>query len=545
MPFLQYSHIIVSLITYLISRFIYYRLRKWKSSMPTNWPLFGMTPALLWNFNCFNDYITSVLKQNGGTFIWKGPWFFNMDILFISDPANYHYISTTNFHNYPKGPEFRETFDILGDGIFSCDDELWELHRKTTMSLFNRPGFLNLVEQTTWNDMEEKLLPVLDFMSAARGSKTNLQDIFQRLAFDTIFKLISDYDPKTLSVELPFNKFEVAFTKSEEALFVRNILPMCWWKLLKRFQLGDEKHLSDALKLSDEVAYKFINETREKQSEAYAIEKEQVDDLRLLTGFIREYSDQTRSFDDRDKFIKDTLLSLVFAGRDTTSSTLTSLFYLLAKNPIAKGKICEEIHTKLGIKEGEKWRKYGVKELEKLVYLQGALCEALRLFPAVPVNTKASVEVDTLPSGHQVRKNTKIFLCPYAMGRMETIWGQDCLEFKPERWISEQGGIKHVPSHKFTAFHTGPRACLGKKISLIQMKIVAATILYNYNVEVVDGHPITQSRSVMLQMKYGLMTSYKPNFVLVLEVCNLKAIIIQENKVVNETCSFSHQVTEQ
>ncbi|KAI3678163.1 hypothetical protein L6452_37445 [Arctium lappa] len=418
-----------------------------------------------------------------------------MDILFTSDPANYHYISTTNFHNYPKGPEHREIFDILGDGVFNCDSKLWELHRKTTMSLFNRPDFLNLVEQTTWNNMEEKLLPDLEFVSE-RGSQTNLQEIFQRFAFDSIFNLAVDYDPKTLSVDLPYTKFEVAFTKSEEALFIRNVLPKCCWKLLKRFQLGNEKHLSDALKLSDEVMYKFINEEREKKIEP---------DFRLLTGFMREYNGQSGSYDNNNKFIKDTLLSLVFAGRDSTSSTLTWFFYLLAKNPVAEGKICEEMHTKLGIKEGEKWRKFCVEELEKLAYLHGALCEALRLFPAIPVNPRTPAKVDTLPSGHRVHKNTKIYLHSYAMGRMEMIWGQDCLEFKPERWLSEQGRIKHVPSHKFTAFHAGPRSCLGKKITLIQMKIVAATIVYNYNVEVVDGHPITQSKSVILQMKYGLM----------------------------------------
>ncbi|PWA90765.1 alkane hydroxylase MAH1 [Artemisia annua] len=47
-----------------------------------------------------------------------------------------------------------------------------------------------------------------------------------------------------------------------------------------------------------------------------------------------------------------------------------------------------------------------------------------------------------------------------------------------ERWILEQRGIKHMPSYKFTAFHSGLRACLGKELSLIQLKIVAATIYY-------------------------------------------------------------------
>ncbi|GKF11321.1 cytochrome P450, partial [Tanacetum coccineum] len=265
---------------------------------------------------------------------------------------------------------------------------------------------------------------------------------------------------------------------------------------MNRLQIGKEKHLIDASNLFDEVFYKFIQKKQKKLLNVDSFEKEQLEDVRLVTGFLREYKDKPC------KFIKDTLLTMLIAGRDTTSSSLTWFFYLLAKNPIVEGKIYQEIHARLGMKEGEKWKTFGKKELEMLVYLHGALCEALRLFPPGPANPRSPQEADTLPSGHQVHTHTRIVLHPYAMGRMETIWGPDCLEFRPERWISEQGGIKHMPSYKFTAFHSGPRTCLGKDMSLIHMKMVAATIIYNYNVQVVEGHPTTQDPSMILQMKY-------------------------------------------
>ncbi|MFS7922318.1 putative cytochrome P450 [Helianthus anomalus] len=90
------------------------------------------------------------------------------------------------------------------------------------------------------------------------------------------------------------------------------------------------------------------------------------------------------------------------------------------------------------------------------------------------------------------------------MGRMEGIWGEDCMEFKPERWFSSGGGIKHEPSYKFTAFHAGPRTCLGKEMAFIQMKMVATAIIYHYQVELVEGHNVRASDSILLQMKYGL-----------------------------------------
>ncbi|KAM7490733.1 hypothetical protein LguiA_033654 [Lonicera macranthoides] len=95
--------------------------------------------------------------------------------------------------------------------------------------------------------------------------------------------------------------------------------------------------------------------------------------------------------------------------------------------------------------------------------------------------------------GHWIDKNTKTVLCFYSMGRMGTIWGKDCLEFMAERWISESGGIKLERSFNFPAFNAGPRSCLGKDMALQEMEIIATTIIYNYRVEVVEGHPITPS----------------------------------------------------
>lgn len=92
----------------------------------------------------------------------------------------------------------------------------------------------------------------------------------------------------------------------------------------------------------------------------------------------------------------------------------------------------------------------------------------------------------------------KMVLCLYAMGRMEKIWGEDCLEFKRERWISEQGRIKREPSYNFVAFGGGPRACLGNEIAFTQMKTVAGAMIYNYHVEVVEGHPVSLQQNLLL-----------------------------------------------
>ena len=78
------------------------------------------------------------------------------------------------------------------------------------------------------------------------------------------------------------------------------------------------------------------------------------------------------------------------------------------------------------------------------------------------------------------------------------------MDFKPERWISVEGRLKHEPSYKFPAFNVGPRACLGKEMSFSQMKMVALTIICHYHVELVEGHRVFPYGSVLLKMKNGM-----------------------------------------
>ncbi|KAI7756929.1 hypothetical protein M8C21_004856 [Ambrosia artemisiifolia] len=418
-----------------------------------------------------------------------------MDMLCTSSPADINHILSKNFPNYPKGDKFGQIFDILGDGVSNSDGELWQFHRRTLMLLLNQPSFHSLLLKTIWNKVEKGLIPALDNISQ-QGVDTDLQDIFQRFAFDIICESIFGYDPQSMSLDFPHIPCEKAFSLAEEAILIRHIVPEKLWKLQRFLRMGNEKKLSDAWKDIDQFIYKRI---AEKQMDLSNYESGE-ENFNFLTSLIREVKLQSVISKDQDTFLRDILLNLIVAGRDTTSSTLSWFFYLLAENPRVGDKIREELKAQLDKEMGD----IQAIDLGKLVYLHGGLCEALRLFPAVPFQHKIPVQPDILPSGYKVDCNTTIILCFYTMGRMESIWGKDCLEFKPERWIATGGGIEHQPSYKFPAFNAGPRSCLGKQTSFTQMKIVAATIIYRYHVELVEGHPVVPSDSVILEMKNGL-----------------------------------------
>ncbi|XP_019183533.1 PREDICTED: alkane hydroxylase MAH1-like isoform X2 [Ipomoea nil] len=481
-----------------------------RSAIPRKWAVVGMLPGLLYNAHRLHQFVTDILKESGGTFEFKGPVLGNLDMLITCDPANIHHILSRNFSNYPKGPQFRQIFDVLGDGIFNVDSQLWEFHRKTTLSFFNHAHFHTLLETNVWHKVQNGLLPLLDSF-AEQEAQFDLQDVFQRFTFDTISKLVLHHDPGSLSLGLPYIPCEKAFNPMVDALLYRHILPESCWRLQKWLGIGKEKKLIQACRAFDQYIYSCINKQRLRQDN-----NDNSEDFSLFTAYVQAYKQQeqltTSTGSSLVKFLRDTFLSLMFAGRDTTSSTLTWLFFLLAQNPLAQANIRDEIENKLNLhllqKQDKKLLFLKVEECQKLVYLHGALCESLRLFPPVAIEHKVSAGMDVLPSGHLVKPNTRMILSFYSSGRMDSIWGEDCMEFKPERWISSKGRIKHEPSYKFPAFNAGPRTCLGKEMGLVQMKMIAAIILHHYEFQVVDSHSVSPSDSIIIQAKHGLKVKF-------------------------------------
>ncbi|KDP46411.1 hypothetical protein JCGZ_10251 [Jatropha curcas] len=464
-----------------------------------------MIPDILWHASKLHDFTTSILEQSGGTFLFKGIWFSGSDFLLLSDPINLHYILSRNFPNYHKGKEFKEIFEPLGNGIFNSDNDSWRIQRRIVHSFLKDKRF----ELAVKNSMEQKILKglflVLDNASKLE-SEVDMQDVIQRFTFDNICHLVLGFDPTSLCAESHEVAFEKAFDEIEEIILYRHLLPGCVWKLQRWLQIGEEKKFTKAWRLFDGFLQQCI--TRKQKQLA----QQKSNDFDLLTFFLMKDDHQDQEeITKSDKFLADLALNLLSAGRDTIGAALVWLFWLVGKHPLVEKKILEEIKENLQ-GESNNWRLFNFEELKKLVYLHATICEVLRLYPPVPFEHKTSIKPDVLPSGHHVPENMRILYSLYSMGRMKDIWGEDCLEFRPERWISEKGRIKHFPSYKFIAFNSGPRTCLGKDLAFIKLKTVASAVLWNYSLRIVEDHHISPKISVILYMDKGLKVKVSKRF---------------------------------
>ncbi|KAL7255211.1 hypothetical protein ACSBR1_009386 [Camellia fascicularis] len=153
-----------------------------------------------------HDWATRVLCQAGGTFLFKGPFFANMNMLVTVDPSNVHYIMNSNFLNFPKGPQFLEIFGLFGNTFINSDSNMWRNQRKLAQLQLSHPRFHRLLVKTTQDKVEKGLIKVLEHVSK-QGLVVDLQDWFQRLTFDTTCMLVTGYDPGCLSIDLPHVPF--------------------------------------------------------------------------------------------------------------------------------------------------------------------------------------------------------------------------------------------------------------------------------------------------------------------------------------------------
>lgn len=512
MASVSFLELSLSILCFTLFYYFHIKSKRKNPVIPLDWPLVGMLPALLGNLPWLHDWVTSVLVASPLSFRFTGPPRSRMQFLLTADPANVRHVFTSNFSNYPKGPEFAEIMDILGGGIFNADGDSWRMQRAKAQLLMSTPRFKRFVATFVRGKVENALLPLLDHVAAGKtkACECDLQDVFLRLTFDTTTKLVFGVDPGCLEIGLPEVPFARAMDDAMDVLLVRNVLPLSWWKLVRRLRLGYERKMAAAWRDIDA----FIADTVAKRREAVKLARTAAGGADLLSSYIDDDNEEKDAV--MDAFLRDTTMNLMLAGRDTTGSALSWFFYLLTKNPRVVSKILAELETvkpTSGANAINGMASFDPEDLGKLAYLHAALCESLRLYPPLPMEHKGVVSAETLPSGHEVKPGDKIMVSLYAMGRMDAVWGADCKEFLPERWVDEDESassrLRHVPSYKFLAFNSGPRTCLGKDMAFVQLKAVAAAVVWNFDVQAVPGHVFEPKVSIILHMKNGFMARIK------------------------------------
>ncbi|XP_010274134.1 PREDICTED: alkane hydroxylase MAH1-like [Nelumbo nucifera] len=485
-----------------------------KNEVLMHWPILDVYPSILANVHRIHHWIVDIANKISCTIVARGPVFGRLDVVLTSDPRNVDYILKTNFSNFPKGPQLKEAFDLLGDGIFNVDDDKWRLQKRLAHVALVSKEFRNFTGAVTRKLVQDALLPIM-LHAAKHGTILDLEDLFMRFAFDSVFTAIFGRSPNSLSLSSPSNELAEAIDDGTEGIFYRHVMPRGLWKLLGWLKVGSERKMIEARKTIDHHLLQHISFKKEEMREG-------IQSSDLIAMYLTTQAQRGETSIHSEEFLRDTSLSFLFAGRDSTGTSLAWFLWLVSTTPHVEAKILEELKQvkkrkedpeglgARGTAEPAEWPwVFDSEDLKELVYLHAAMCESLRLNPPLPLTRRGVVKEDVLPDGTTVRPGQKILISMYAMGRLEWLWGKDYQEFKPERWVDDKGRISQDAMSKFYPFTVGPRACPGRNMAFTQMKSAAAAVLFNFCIEVVEGQIVNPMSSIVLHMKNGVRVRIK------------------------------------
>lgn len=433
-----------------------------------------------------------------------GPKYFPLLHLTITiDPMNVKHILKDKFDNYEKGELFRSILsDLLGIGIFVSDGPTWYRQRKVASKIFTKTNF-NSSMMNTFNQHANDL--VRTFKKFATMKKEfDAQELFYEATMEAIMEIAFGYH--IVENKERKKQFSASFDRAQALSVFRLLHPGYIWKFENLIAKGlnryfgvqgspakqnidstaqislingvmNELNLMKDVEVVNTVAYDIIQARRaEEIQNGRSYSEERTDILSLFMGLTGE-DEQT------NEQIRDMVVSFIIAGRDTTATTLTWMFYELARNPTIEAKILDELSQYGLMKTGNANEstsnddELSYEILRKdLPYTTAVVHETIRYHSPVPIDIKVAVDNDILPTGEYVQKGHIVAFSPWAQARDPDVWGEDAATFNPDRWLSPRC-TTFPNNYVFPSFQAGPRICLGRDFAVLEAKSILVKVL--------------------------------------------------------------------
>ncbi|KAL9060316.1 MAG: hypothetical protein Q9162_000720 [Coniocarpon cinnabarinum] len=256
-------------------------------------------------------------------------------------------------------------------------------------------------------------------------------------------------------------------------------------------------HINTQINEIQQYLYNFARRLVETRRELFEKDKQAKETMNDIISLL------VKSGDFSDDELAHQTLTMMSAGHETTSSTLSWCCYLLALNPEIQKRVRDEVRANLP--SPHSGDTISAAQIDNLPVLNAVCNETTRLYPTVPVTIREAIKPTPL-HGYTLPTGTVVLLSPWAINRCEHFWGKDASEFKPERWINPDGTGNNTggaeTNYALLTFLHGPRSCIGQGFARSELKCLLAAVVGRYEFE------LTKKRKTYFPA--GLVTS-KPD----------------------------------
>ena len=197
-----------------------------------------------------------------------------------------------------------------------------------------------------------------------------------------------------------------------------------------------------------------------------------------------------------DQQVRDEVMTLFYAGHDTTASSLSWTWYLLSQHPEVDARLQAELDATL------QGRPPTVEDLPRLRYPAMVFAEALRLYPPVWSISRQTIAEDRIGE-YTVPEGMPVMVSPYVTHR-DARFFVDPDRFDPERFDPDHDVRKRLPRSAYAPFGSGVRQCMGEPLAWMEGTLLLATIAQRYRMHLLPGHEVVPQASITLRPRDGV-----------------------------------------
>jgi len=373
----------------------------------------------------------------------------------FAQPDHVRHIHVTNQKNYCKGFGYSKLKHLLGNGILISEGDLWRRHRRMMQALFTSDAVLRFAGTVThaceemFSGWEQR---------CAGGAPLAIHFEMMKLTMSIIGRTMLSSE-----VSSEATATGAAFTCALEFIAARTVRPIDWPLAIPT---PANLRFKKSIRRIDDLIYRII--------EARQSEAECPDDL--LTALLHP-REREEGEDMSQKQLRDEIMTIFFAGHETTALVLTWAWTLLSKNPHVEARLWDEVDSVLG------GRPPSADDLGRLPYTRMVFEESMRLYPPVWAFVRDAIDDDVI-GGYRIPAGSMVLTSQYITHRHPDFW-DDPDRFVPERFEESRVAQRHP--FAYFPFGVGSRTCLGNHFAMMEGVIALAMIAQRYRLRLADG----------------------------------------------------------
>lgn len=432
-------------------------------------------PAGLPYFGCLNALLRDPMKFWHGVAVRYGGIarvpLRGRHVYLISEPELLYELLVTKRRKYRKNTRYRVAVEVLGEGLLLTEGEAWKRQRLISQPAF-KPDYV--AAQVPW--MARQIARFLDGWH-------ELADRQGTLDTEAAFLDLSQHVAGRYLMGPRFERIADRFCRAAIDIKERWPLPpkSALHALLRRSD-GWTPQLEQAVRDIDACVYEYLDDARQHGFE----------DCGVLGELVEASRGQGDEFPPES--LRAQLLTLFFAGHETSSASLTWIHYLLDAHPEVRAKLKREVDAVVGLRLPD------AADIERLEYTEQVVNESLRLYSPIHSISRVALEDDTI-GGYAIPAGSTIYVSLYAVHRLPRLW-PDPHRFDPERFARERSAAR--PRFAFIPYAAGHRNCIGATMATAELKLAVALLAQRYVLELAPGQRVAQAAGTTMHPRYGM-----------------------------------------